>query len=59
MPDQRQHHDPPLQEAGTSWEEHSFKEIVHPSVATVELEVLLQALKYTRGNKAKAARLCR
>jgi two-component system nitrogen regulation response regulator GlnG len=42
---------------GTPWQELSLKEIVHRSVATVEREVLLQALKYTKGNKAKAARL--
>jgi len=42
---------------GTPWDELSLREIVHRSVVTVEREVLLQALKYTRGNKAKAARL--
>jgi DNA-binding NtrC family response regulator len=42
---------------GTPWQEFSLKEIVHRSVATVEREVLIQALKYTKGNKAKAARL--
>ncbi len=42
---------------GLPWKELSLKEIVHHSVVTVEREVLLQALKYTRGNKAKAARL--
>ena len=42
---------------GIPWRELSLKEIVHRSVVTVEREVLMQALKYTRGNKAKAARL--
>ncbi len=42
---------------GAPWQELSLKEIVHRSVATVEREVLLQVLKYTKGNKAKAARL--
>jgi len=42
---------------GIPWQELSLKEIVHHSVVTVEREVLMQALKYTRGNKAKAARL--
>lgn len=42
---------------GTPWRELSLKEIVHRSVASVEREVLAQALKYTGGNKAKAARL--
>ena len=42
---------------GIPWEELSLKEIVHRSVVTVEREVLLQVLKYTKGNKAKAARL--
>ncbi len=42
---------------GTPWNELSLREIVHRSVVTVEREVVIQALKYTRGNKAKAARL--
>jgi two-component system nitrogen regulation response regulator GlnG len=42
---------------GTPWGEFSLREIVHRSVVTVEREVLTQALEYTRGNKAKAARL--
>jgi DNA-binding NtrC family response regulator len=42
---------------GTPWDEMSLREIVHHSVVTVEREVLLQVLKHTRGNKAKAARL--
>ncbi|MCL4502834.1 MAG: sigma-54 dependent transcriptional regulator [Deltaproteobacteria bacterium] len=42
---------------GTPWRELSLKEIVHRSVITVEREVLTQVLKYTGGNKAKAARL--
>jgi DNA-binding NtrC family response regulator len=44
---------------GTPWDEFSLREIVHRSVVTVEREVLLQVLKQTRGNKAKAARLLR
>jgi len=44
---------------GTPWDELSLREIVHRSVVTVEREVLLQVLKHTRGNKAKAARLLR
>ena len=42
---------------GTPWDELSLREIVHRSVVTVEREVLVQVLKHTRGNKAKAARL--
>jgi len=42
---------------GTPWQELSLKEIVQRSVVTVEREVLTQALKHTRGNKAMAARL--
>jgi len=42
---------------GTPWNELSLREIVHRSVVTVEREVVIQALKYARGNKAKAARL--
>ena len=42
---------------GTPWDELSLREIVHHSVVTVEREVLLQVLKHTQGNKAKAARL--
>jgi two-component system nitrogen regulation response regulator GlnG len=42
---------------GAPWNELSLREIVHHSVVTVEREVLLQVLKHTRGNKAKAARL--
>ncbi len=42
---------------GTPWDELSLREIVHRSVVTVEREVLVQVLKQTRGNKAKAARL--
>jgi len=42
---------------GTPWDELSLREIVHRSVVTVEREVLIQVLKHTRGNKAKAARL--
>jgi DNA-binding NtrC family response regulator len=42
---------------GTPWDELSLREIVHRSVVTVEREVLVQVLKHTQGNKAKAARL--
>jgi len=42
---------------GMPWQEFSLREIVQRSVITVEREVLIQALKYTGGNKAKAARL--
>ena len=42
---------------GTPWREMSLKEIVHRSVVTVERDVLARALKFTGGNKAKAARL--
>jgi DNA-binding NtrC family response regulator len=42
---------------GTPWNELSLREIVNRSVASVEREVLIQVLKHTRGNKAKAARL--
>ena len=35
----------------------SLKEVVHHAVAEVERSVLIQVLKQTRGNKAKAARL--
>jgi DNA-binding NtrC family response regulator len=42
---------------GTPWQELSLKEIVHRSVVTVEREILIEVLKYTKGNKAKAARL--
>ncbi len=42
---------------GTPWDELTLREIVHHSVVTVEREILLQVLKHTRGNKAKAARL--
>jgi DNA-binding NtrC family response regulator len=42
---------------GTPWKELSLREIVHHSVVTVEREVLMEVLKHTRGNKAKAARL--
>ena len=46
-----------LKVQGTPWQELSLKEIVHRSVVSVEREVLTQALKYTHGNKAQAARL--
>jgi DNA-binding NtrC family response regulator len=42
---------------GTPWRELPLREIVRRSILTVEKEVLAQALKYTGGNKAKAARL--
>jgi DNA-binding NtrC family response regulator len=42
---------------GTPWRDLPLREIVRRSILTVEKEVLAQALKYTGGNKAKAARL--
>jgi DNA-binding NtrC family response regulator len=42
---------------GMPWQEMPLKEIVRRSVDSVEREVLIEALKFTRGNKAKAARL--
>jgi len=42
---------------GTPWRELPLREIVRQSVFTVEKEVLAQVLKFTGGNKAKAARL--
>ena len=42
---------------GMPWKDLSLKEIVGQSATAVEREVLAQALKYTGGNKAKAARL--
>jgi DNA-binding NtrC family response regulator len=42
---------------GTPWQQMSLREIVHDRVVAVEREVLTQALKYTGGNKAMAARL--
>jgi len=42
---------------GAPWRELPLKEIVRRSVVSVEREVLSQVLRYTRGNKAKAARL--
>jgi two-component system nitrogen regulation response regulator GlnG len=44
---------------GAPWRDLSLKEIVRRSVDSVEKEVLTQALKHTKGNKAKAARLLR
>jgi DNA-binding NtrC family response regulator len=42
---------------GAPWRDLPLKEIVRRSVVSVEREVLSQVLRYTRGNKAKAARL--
>ena len=42
---------------GIPWGELSLKDIVRRSTMEVEREVLAQALKYTAGNKAKAARM--
>lgn len=39
------------------WEGLSLKQIVHSSTTAVERKVLSQVLRYTGGNKAKAARL--
>ncbi len=40
-----------------SWQGGSLKEILQKSSVAIEREVLVQALKYAGGNKAKAARL--
>jgi two-component system nitrogen regulation response regulator GlnG len=42
---------------GAPWLELSLREIVHRNTINVEREVLVQVLRYTGGNKAKAARL--
>lgn len=42
---------------GAEWLELSLREIVQRNTNTVEREVLVQVLRYTGGNKAKAARL--
>jgi two-component system nitrogen regulation response regulator GlnG len=42
---------------GMPWKDLSLKEIVDQSVAAVEREMLVQVLKKTGGNKARAARL--
>jgi DNA-binding NtrC family response regulator len=42
---------------GTPWMGLSLKEIVHSSTIAVEREILVEALKLTGGNKAKAARM--
>jgi DNA-binding NtrC family response regulator len=42
---------------GIPWKNASMGEIVQKSTLAVEREVLTQALRYTGGNKAKAARL--
>jgi transcriptional regulator with GAF, ATPase, and Fis domain len=39
------------------WGNHPLKEILRHNVIAIEREVLIQALKHTGGNKAKAARL--
>ncbi|PIP37173.1 MAG: hypothetical protein COX20_02365 [Desulfobacterales bacterium CG23_combo_of_CG06-09_8_20_14_all_52_9] len=44
---------------GTPWENASLSEIVQHSVLAVEKEVLTEVLKFTGGNKARAARLLR
>ncbi len=44
---------------GMPWKEITFKEIVSRGVVAIEREILTQALKYTGGNKAKAARILR
>ncbi len=43
----------------TSWKNRPLKEIVRLGTVEIEREVLTQTLKYTGGNKAKAARLLR
>jgi DNA-binding NtrC family response regulator len=42
---------------GAPWQDLPLKEIVRRSVISVEREILSQVLRYTHGNKAKAARL--
>jgi len=42
---------------GTPWKNASLSEIVQQSVLAVEREVLKEVLRFTGGNKAKAARL--
>jgi len=42
---------------GTPWKDISLKEIVGRSTIDVEREVLVQVLRHTGGNKAKAARM--
>jgi DNA-binding NtrC family response regulator len=42
---------------GMPWNDLSLKEIVRQSTTVVEREVLTEVLKFTGGNKAKAARL--
>lgn len=42
---------------GTPWKNASLSEIVRQSVLAVEKEVLTEVLKFTGGNKARAARL--
>jgi two-component system nitrogen regulation response regulator GlnG len=42
---------------GTPWDNASLSEIVQQSVSAVEKEVLTEVLKFTGGNKARAARL--
>ncbi|HEY5529476.1 MAG TPA: sigma-54 dependent transcriptional regulator [Thermoleophilia bacterium] len=44
-------------EDGASWNGGSLGEIVRQTVLSVEMEVLTDVLKFTRGNKARAARL--
>ncbi len=44
---------------GTPWQNASLSEIVQESVLAVEREVLKEVLRFTGGNKAKAARLLR
>jgi two-component system nitrogen regulation response regulator GlnG len=42
---------------GMPWGDLSLKQIVRSNTMAIEREVIVQALKYTGGNKAKAARL--
>jgi two-component system nitrogen regulation response regulator GlnG len=42
---------------GTPWKNASLSEIVQQSVLAVEKEVLNEVLRFTGGNKARAARL--
>jgi DNA-binding NtrC family response regulator len=50
--------EPPKPHSGAQFDGSlSLKEVVHYTVAEVERSVLIQVLKQTQGNKAKAARL--
>ncbi len=42
---------------GMPWANYSFREILQQSLISVEREVITQTLRYTGGNKARAARM--